>query len=46
MRRGNRDLLKPGMEGGVEGGGGVGARLKMEKTYPVESRGNERTKCI
>ena len=38
MRRGNRDLLKSGMEGGVEGGGGVGARLKMEKTYPAESK--------
>ena len=38
VRRGNRDLLKPGMEGGVEGRGGIGARLKMEKTYPAESK--------
>ena len=38
VRRGNRDLLKPGMEGGVERRGGIGARLKMEKTYPAESK--------
>ena len=37
MRRGNRDFLSSGMEGGVAGGGDSGVRSKKERTQPAET---------
>ncbi|KAK7860902.1 hypothetical protein CFP56_029110 [Quercus suber] len=37
MRRGNKDLLRLGKEGGLEGGGVTRARSEMEKTYLAET---------
>lgn len=35
----HRDFLSPGMDGGIEGRGGAGARSEREKTHPTKTEG-------
>nr|POE81313.1 hypothetical protein CFP56_61780 [Quercus suber] len=45
MRRGNRDFLSPGMDGGVDGRGAAGGRREGENSHPTVTEGADVDGC-